>query len=231
MHGNRMDLLSLIDGSAQDFKLVIDYLPTYLSQFTRLHNIMTGISLGGHVAWRMAALTRPGQIAAYAMVVGSPNLTSLLLDRLGIDVDSLGPNANPDRLDLVGYEHLYDAMNTQQRRYWPRALAELVRESDRKVYEEFPVDTPMLLCNGALDPLVPAHFTTNWAASRTKQATTATISSFSYHQKHLTRGHGGGTERKQRLVETFVQDNTAHSCTKEMVSLIAMWLADMFQSR
>lgn len=61
--------MSLIDGSALDFKLVMTYLPVYFSQFNNFHTIMAGVSLGGHIAWRMPALV-PGQIKAMFMVVG-----------------------------------------------------------------------------------------------------------------------------------------------------------------
>ncbi|UKZ68253.1 uncharacterized protein TrAtP1_009289 [Trichoderma atroviride] len=84
-----MDLISMISGATQDFKLVLDFLPAYLSQFTRFHNIMLGVSLGAHTAWRMA-LAAQGQIEAFGMVVGCPNLTSLLLERLGIDAAVFG---------------------------------------------------------------------------------------------------------------------------------------------
>jgi hypothetical protein len=32
--------MSLIDGPALDFKMVIEYLPVYLSQFNQFYNIM-----------------------------------------------------------------------------------------------------------------------------------------------------------------------------------------------
>ena len=79
-----MDLVSMISGSAQDFKLVLDYLPAYLPRFSKFYNIMAGVSLGGHTAWRISSLASPGQIHAYCIVVGSPRISDLLVDRLGI---------------------------------------------------------------------------------------------------------------------------------------------------
>lgn len=46
----------MIDGSRQDFKLIMDFVPAYLPDCARIYNIMGGISLGGHTAWRIASL-------------------------------------------------------------------------------------------------------------------------------------------------------------------------------
>ncbi|EXJ70406.1 uncharacterized protein A1O5_06474 [Cladophialophora psammophila CBS 110553] len=204
-HG--MDLLSMISGSAQDFKLILDYLPAYLPQFTRFHNIMAGVSLGGHTAWRMAPLASPGQIEGFAMVVGCPSLTPLLLSRLGIDTAA--------DLTTATYDDLEKVMTAEQKRRWPRVLAELVQEGDRAVADTFPADLPVLLCSGALDPLVPARYTAAWVERR----------------RHLERGgdecNVGSDDGPVRF---FVQENTGHSCTKEMVALLASWLGDVFQA-
>ena len=194
----RLDLLSTISGAAQDFKLLLDYLPAYLPQFSRFHNIMMGVSLGGHTAWKMPALAH-GQIEALAIVVGCPSLTSLLVERLGIDA-----GVKPDDLRTMPYDDLQAVMTEQQIRRWPRALADLAREADRKTEDEFP-DVPMMLCNGKYDTLVPARHTASWL------------------ERRKMRGKEGvsGTE-------FFVQENTGHSCTKEMVAKIADWLGAMY---
>jgi pimeloyl-ACP methyl ester carboxylesterase len=203
----RMDLLSVISGSAQDFKLILDYLPGYFPQFTRFHNIMLGISLGGHMVYRLASLWG-GQIEGFAIVVGCPTLGCLLLSRLGIDAAALGRTAA--ELGDVRFDDLEKIMNKEQSRRWPRALAELVRESDRKVYEEFPAGTPVLICSGKQDPLVPAFHTASWLEKR--------------HVNILAPG-------EEEKVKFFVQENTGHSCTKEMVGMIAAWIGHMFESK
>ncbi|CZR58720.1 uncharacterized protein PAC_08612 [Phialocephala subalpina] len=198
-----MDLLSTISGSAQDFKLILDYLPTYFPQFTHFHNIMLGMSLGAHTSYRIASLA-PGQIEGFAIVVGCPNISSLLLTRLGIDPASL--NTTAAELGEVSYDELENIMNKSQRRRWPRALSDSIREGDRKVYEEFPTDLPMLICNGKQDPLVPTFHTADWLEKR--------------RQNGLI---------EEDMVKFFVQDNTGHSCTKEMVAMIAGWIGKMFE--
>ncbi|KAK4059864.1 hypothetical protein Trihar35433_10408 [Trichoderma harzianum] len=202
-----VDLLSMISGATQDFKLVLDFLPAYFPQFNRMHNIMMGVSLGAHTAWRMASVA-PGQFDAYAMVVGCPNLTSLLLERLGIDAPALGVKG--EELETVSYEQLEKLMDESQRRRWPRALAEFVREGDRKIYEEFPSDVPLFLCNGEYDKLVPARYTTSWLERRSAM-------------------RNGSMTSKDIEPRLFIQENTGHSCTKEMVAMLADWLGDMYK--
>ncbi|KAM0263710.1 hypothetical protein ACHAQJ_001024 [Trichoderma viride] len=201
------DLISMISGATQDFKLVLDFLPAYFPQFNRLHNIMLGVSLGAHTAWRMASAA-PGQFEAFGMVVGCPNLTSLLLERLGIDAAAVGVKG--EELEKVSYEQLEKVMNEQQRRRWPRALAELVREGDKKIYEEFPAHLPLFMCNGEYDKLVPSRYTSSWVERR----------------KAMLSGSMAPEESKTRL---FVQENTGHSCTKEMVAMLADWLGDLYK--
>ncbi len=199
-----IDLMASITGSAQDFKLILDYLPAYLPQFTRFHNVMGGISLGGHTTYQIASMV-PGQLEGFVVVVGCPNLSSLLLTRLGINAADLDTTSS--ELDRVSYEKIERVMNDQQRRRWPPALAKLVSESDRKVREEFPPEVPMLICCGKQDPLVPAFYTAEWLKKRREE------------------GRSLGNET------FFVQENTGHSCTKEMVAMIAGWLGKMFETQ
>jgi hypothetical protein len=199
-----MDLHSLITGSAQDFVLILEYLPSYLPQFTHFHNIMTGISLGGHTAYRIASLA-VNKFEGFAIVVGCPTLTSLLLNRLGISSAAFG---GTDLVD-VRYDKLEKIMNEEQKRRWPKALAESIRQGDEIVYEEFPVKVPLLLCNGKHDPLVPAFYTGSWLEKRRENIL---------------------SPEEQKNVNFFVQENTGHSCTKEMVAMIASWLGDLYAS-
>lgn len=203
-----MDLISTISASAQDFKLILDYLPTYFPQFTNFYNILLGISLGGHTAYRIASLLSPSQIQGFAIVVGCPTLGSLLLSRLGLDPSALSTTVS--ELGDVPYDQLEAVMTKEQRRRWPRALAEIMQKGDRTVYEQFPADVPLLLCNGKQDPLVPTYFTEKWLQKR--------------RESLFTPVEDGN-------VELFVQDNTGHSCTKEMVAMIADWIESMFESK
>ncbi|OZJ02472.1 hypothetical protein BZG36_05135 [Bifiguratus adelaidae] len=195
-HG--LDLLSLIDGSAQDFSLVLKYLPAYLPWFKKFYNVVGGISLGGHTAWRIAALAGE-HIHAMWVVVGCPNLTSLLLSRLGVNPACL--HTSTEDLYMIPYDNLYAAMTDEQRRRWPRRLSELLGDSDRAVDEKLPAHIPLLLQHGVLDPLVPYKYTVPWVEAH----------------------------KDTHRVELFVQENTGHSCTKEMVTRFAVWLDELLQ--
>ncbi|RFU81423.1 alpha beta hydrolase family domain-containing [Trichoderma arundinaceum] len=168
---------------------------------------MLGVSLGAHTAWRMASIA-PDQFEAYGMVVGCPNLTSLLLERLGIDAAALGVKG--EELETVSYDQLDQIMTEQQRQRWPRALAEFVREGDKRIYEEFPAHLPLFMCNGEYDKLVPARYTESWLERR----------------KAMLNGSMALEESKTRL---FIQGNTGHSCTKEMVAMLADWMGDLYK--
>lgn len=141
-----MDLLSTISGATHDFKLVLGYLPCYLPQFTKLHNIMMGVSLVGHTAWRLPAILAPGQLTGIIIVVGCPSLTSLLLERLDFDASSVGLEAS--QLHEASYDTLEPHMTAEQKRRWPQSLADLARQADLNVANSFTKDVPMMLCNG-----------------------------------------------------------------------------------
>jgi pimeloyl-ACP methyl ester carboxylesterase len=188
-------MFSLIDGSALDFQLLISYLPAYLPQFTRLRTVMAGVSLGGHTAWRIAALVP--DVEAFSMTVGCPNLTALMLSRLGVEPEKLGATAN--ELYKVPYDNLARVLDDTQKIRWPRRLHEIASAQDRKIAEQFP-NIPLLLMGGKQDRLVPVKFTVPWVEKRSGSPN----------------------------VEFFVQDNTGHSCTKEMVFKLAVWLGDIF---
>ena len=127
-----VDLLPVIDGSAVNFKMVLglDYLPVYLPNFYCLYNIMGGVSLGGHVAWRMPSLA-PKQTQAMTIIVGCPNLTSPLLSHLRFDPSFVSSTA--EKLHKTPSGRLHAAVNKTQRARWPRQLSEMVSASDRAV--------------------------------------------------------------------------------------------------
>jgi pimeloyl-ACP methyl ester carboxylesterase len=156
---------------------------------------MAGVSLGGHTAWRIAALVP--DVEAFSMTVGCPNLTALMLSRLGVEPEKLGATAN--ELYKVPYDNLARVLDDTQKIRWPRRLHEIASAQDRKIAEQFP-NIPLLLMGGKQDRLVPVKFTVPWVEKRSGSPN----------------------------VEFFVQDNTGHSCTKEMVFKLAVWLGDIF---
>ncbi|PMD14618.1 hypothetical protein NA56DRAFT_734899 [Hyaloscypha hepaticicola] len=169
---------------ACDFKFILDFLPTYFPQFTHFHNILL-----------VASLISLNQTQGFAIVVG---------------LDASEFRTTPSELGYLKYDQLEAVMTKEQRRLWPRVLAELVQEGDRTVYESFPVDVPTLICNGKQYQLVPTFFTEEWLEKR--------------REKRLVAD-------ENENVKLFVQENTGHSCTKKMVALISDWIGGIFESR
>ena len=199
----RQDMLSSIAGSAHDLELLIDYLPLYLpGRFEKFYNVVSGISLGGHISWRMAtsSVAARGKIHGLAIVVGCANLTALLLSRLGVSTAAFTVPLN--KLYGLPYDQLSAILMEVQRQRWPRAVSELLTELDRATDEAFPRNIPTLVLHGALDQLVPNIIT---EANVTNQKAEADAN-----------------------IEYFVQQNAGHTCTLEMVDRMAEWLATLF---
>lgn len=195
-------MLSIVSGGAQDVELLINWLPTYLPQFSKFYNIISGISLGGHTSWRVASsgLASKGKLHGAAIIIGCPNLSALLLSRLGVDLDAL--NVPIDQVYTVPYDKLSALLNETQRKQWPKALSQVLAELDEITDTQYPWNLPTYILNGKLDPLVPNKFTEPW----------------------LTKRRAEGYEN----IEYFVQENTGHTCTKEMVHNVAQWLVRLF---
>ena len=103
--------------------------------FTPTEFVVSGLSLGGHVAWDVLASERT--VNAAIPIVGSPNLTNMLVERLGKSDDA---NANSTK--------------------WPESVARMYQARDQNVAQI--EGKRVLILNGALDVLVPSKFTLPW---------------------------------------------------------------------
>ncbi|KAK5049344.1 hypothetical protein LTR84_004273 [Exophiala bonariae] len=77
-----LDMYSSYAGTAQDTSLLLDYLPGYIfpdSTRTIDHNVVLGISLGGHAAWHVIA--HDPRFSAAIPVIGCPDYARLMADR------------------------------------------------------------------------------------------------------------------------------------------------------
>jgi len=77
-----LDMYSSYAGTAADTSLLLDYLPGYIfpdSDRTIDHNIVLGISLGGHAAWHV--VTQDPRFSASIPVIGCPDYARLMADR------------------------------------------------------------------------------------------------------------------------------------------------------
>lgn len=128
-----------VDGTVADVQTVITFLGSYVDGvFAPTQFIVSGMSLGGHVSWDV--LARDHRVGAAVIVVGCPDLTSLLLDRLG-------GYASPEDVPPGTSE-------------WPMSVSQLYAVRDGSVAAIS--DKKILILNGAVDPLVPSRFTRSW---------------------------------------------------------------------
>ncbi|OJJ50358.1 hypothetical protein ASPZODRAFT_164322 [Penicilliopsis zonata CBS 506.65] len=133
------DMLSTIDGIVSDAQIVIKYLAAYVDGlFTPARFIASGVSLGGHVSWNL--LAQEPRITDAVIVIGSPNLTDMMLDRLG------------------GYKSPSEVPTDTKE--WPKAIEKLYLDRDASL--ERISGKNILILNGAVDPLVPSRFTHAW---------------------------------------------------------------------
>lgn len=198
-------MLSIISGSAYDYELIIECLPTYLPEFNKFYNFMSGVSLGGHTSWRVATspVAQKGKLHGVAVIIGCPKLTSLFLSRLGVDIEAAAQQfkVSLDLVHMIPYDKLSTILTEEQRRRWPRSLAEFTTSLDRVVEQSYPRDIPTLILNGKIDPLVPDKFTAQWVKQRTAE------------------GYDN--------IEYISQENTGHKCTSEMVDNVSRWLVNL----
>lgn len=77
-----LDMYSSYAGTAADTSLLLDYLPGYIfphSERTVDHNLVLGISLGGHAAWHV--IMQDPRFSAAIPVIGCPDYARLMADR------------------------------------------------------------------------------------------------------------------------------------------------------
>ncbi|KAK9483391.1 Alpha/Beta hydrolase protein [Lipomyces starkeyi] len=136
-HGQ--DMLSMVDGIAIDIQTVMTYLESYVGDlFTPTHFIASGVSLGGHVTWNLLASDSRIQIAI--PIVGCPDMTCLVIDRLG---------------KYTSVEQIPEGTKE-----WPKSLEQLYASRDESITAIN--GKKILVLNGALDTLVPDKFTKSW---------------------------------------------------------------------
>ncbi|KAK9468773.1 Alpha/Beta hydrolase protein [Lipomyces arxii] len=129
-HGQ--DMMSMVDGIAADYKLVMNHLQAYVgSEFIITEFIATGTSLGGHVTWNLLAQDK--RIQRGVIFVGCPNMTALLLDRVGEQKDTI---------------------------LWNKYLEQVCLDRDAEIAGI--TGKEIVILNGAEDTLVSDKFTKGW---------------------------------------------------------------------
>lgn len=135
------------------------------TQFT-----ISGVSLGGHVSWDV--LARDDRVGAAVIIVGSPDLTGMLADRLG------------------GYKSVEEVpAGTKE---WPESISQLYQDRDQSITRI--KGKKILILNGAVDPLVPSRFTRPWIERYGANNSIAFV-----EQQGV--GHAVSVEMVQKMVE------------------------------
>ncbi|KAF9892248.1 hypothetical protein FE257_002025 [Aspergillus nanangensis] len=131
------DMLSTMDGIVVDARIVMKFLRSYVEdRFVPTQFIISGMSLGGHTAWNM--LADEPRVTAGVIIVGSPNLTDMMAERL----------------------HAVESDGSIDAGRWLLSIQTLYRDRDESVAAI--EGKEMLIMNGALDKLVPSKYTDPW---------------------------------------------------------------------
>ncbi|KAL4861142.1 hypothetical protein BDV12DRAFT_204317 [Aspergillus spectabilis] len=121
-----------------------------------------------------------------------------MVSRLG--AEPAGFISQTQDLYSFSYKDLAAILTEEQKRRWPESLSNVIQAADRAIAEDFPRDVAILVQNGGADTLVPNRYTAQW-------------------MQHVKR---------RDKTEYFVQQNTGHTCTKEMVANVGHWLVRLF---
>ncbi|PCH00950.1 Hypothetical protein PENO1_045630 [Penicillium occitanis (nom. inval.)] len=168
-------MLSMMDGIVADMQTVMKFLESYVDGlFVPTAYIATGLSLGGHVTWDILAEDPRIQIAI--IIVGSPNLTDMLVDRLS---QYKSVSDVPEDTDL-----------------WPKSIEKLYLARDEKVKRI--AGKKILILNGAVDDLVPNKFTIPWMESSSENNDVTFVA-------QEEQGHALSYEMMQRIVDWLPQ--------------------------
>lgn len=162
-----LDMISCIDLTINDVKLIMDFLPSYLDLDAhvcpklkednisiKFRNILSGYSLGGHVVIRFAN-RYPDLVSAINPNVGCSDLTSLLINRLKRTTD----------FDKKYFYSSYGELSldaTEKRRY-PEALHRHLSAEDTQIFEQFPSNKVLVYATFFDDdPLAPPRLSRLW---------------------------------------------------------------------
>jgi hypothetical protein len=199
------DMMSIIEATMQNIKLIMDFLPSYLnldmyltSEFKsinpsfdiKFNNVLCGYSLGGHVVIRYAT-TYPELVRAIHPVVGCADLTTLYITRLK------GIKENDRKYFYFNYDEL--DLSQEEKGKYPEALHKRISKQDQAIFESFPMSKiKMFACFGKDDTLVPAKLSSVWCDLylNTNDAT-----------------------------DVYVAEGVGHDVTKEMLDKFTTWLA------
>lgn len=137
-------MMALIDQGAAEASTLLQYAPFYLSDLRITHKVLVGTSLGGYIAWKVAAFN-PDLISAVVPVITSPNLLSVFTRRWKQYRES----------------NSWEAAEIEASAFPPVLLEDLAALA-KKVARIRKHYLPVLAICGADDPLVSPQDTAEW---------------------------------------------------------------------
>ncbi|CUM63338.1 uncharacterized protein PRCAT00000910001 [Priceomyces carsonii] len=203
-----LDMVSIIDGTVQDIKLIMDYLPSFLNlEFylspsakenfeTKIayRNGISGTSLGGHIAIRFGYYY-PELVEYINPIIGCSDLSSLLLNRL-LKAD-LTSSSYDIKWFYKDYKELGLSENQKQKQY-PETFHKYLSNQDIGIFENYPFSKIRMFATfGELDKLVPPRLSRLWV--------------------EIYKNTNSDTD-------VYIQKGAGHEITAELIDKFTSWL-------
>ncbi|VVT46074.1 uncharacterized protein SAPINGB_P001033 [Magnusiomyces paraingens] len=262
--GNRahgQDMATGILGSVQDVELVIRFLPAYLPQALTtqkantslsapIWNIVSGVSQGGHVTWKVAAHAAatpdPGaySILAAVPIIGAPDLTTLLVHRLlvqvcGLDRDTarylleneVFAQLNVPYASFLSWESLAAAIETAP------LFAQFLKDfpTGTLLSSTFPEYWPRMLHqqlsseDRATLQKAPEHVKNVFIVNSQADPLVPSWVSYAYAKKHTLTGRPPAESPADRTL--YEKEGLGHIFTNDMADIVAKYIINVVNDR
>lgn len=200
-HG--LDMISCIQGTIYDLKLIMEFLPSYLNLDSlrgkqmrekglkfKYFNILAGYSVGAHIVIRFASQF-PELVSIINPNIGCSDLTTLLVSRLK------GSKDYSKKILYCSYDEL--ELTEEEKKKYPESFHDLVSKQDLEILENFPFNSiKMFATFYTEDPVVPPQITKLWV--------------------DMYQNSNGSTE-------VYYEEGPIHDITEEMVLQFSSWLS------
>ncbi|GMM50300.1 hypothetical protein DASB73_012580 [Starmerella bacillaris] len=142
-----LEMLAVLDQGAAEAESLLRYVPYFLPEINVTRRVLIGTSLGGYVAWKVAAYNSD-LLSAVVPIISSPDLPSVIVRR---------------------WEQYKDNNSLEASRIQPFAIPPPVIDNlvtkARKICKIRKRSLAVLAICGAEDDLVPPQYTAEWAGS------------------------------------------------------------------
>lgn len=250
-HGQ--DMVTGILGSCQDVEFVMKFIPAYIpkdltistrtDKQKKLWNIVSGVSQGGHISWKVAAHSSPDwNLLAVIPIIGSPDLTTMLVHRLLVQIGGLGKEEARNLLEAkvmvkssaskgaksvanLSWSQLKEtletldifkknSLSTEQvlQNYWPQALHDILIEEDLKTLSS-----------------VKEKVSNVFVVNSKLDPLVPSWGSYEFVNKFPTTGRPETESPAHKTL--YEQDNVGHIFTDEMAEIISTYIVNVVSDR